>query len=158
MAEWKPFDLKWGRSIWYCSACEESTEVPTYLGTPMYNFCPMCGANMNMKSENKQADTPQTMYYPQVDGITPSVIEPQTTSTPYKVDTSSICKDDKDTNVLNKSQTDCETCKNGSLTWDSAVCDSCSKAHSNYEPQTEDYDFRDEQEYNDRWNTDCGWK
>ena len=59
MAEWKPFDLKWGRSIWYCSACEESTEVPTYLGTPMYNFCPMCGANMNMKSENKQADTPQ---------------------------------------------------------------------------------------------------
>lgn len=60
MAEWKPFDLKWGRSIWYCSACEESTEVPTYLGKPMYNFCPMCGANMNMKSENKQADTPQT--------------------------------------------------------------------------------------------------
>ena len=49
MAEWKPFDLKWGRSIWYCSACEESTEVPTYLGTPMYNFCPYCGANMNMK-------------------------------------------------------------------------------------------------------------
>ena len=49
MAEWKPFDLKWGRNIWYCSACEESTEVPTYLGTPMYNFCPMCGANMNMK-------------------------------------------------------------------------------------------------------------
>ena len=49
MAEWKPFDLKWGRSIWYCSACEESTEVPTYLGTPMYNFCPYCGADMNMK-------------------------------------------------------------------------------------------------------------
>lgn len=24
-------------------------------------------------------------------------------------------------------------------------------------PQTEDYDFRDEQEYNDRWGTDCGW-
>lgn len=22
-------------------------------------------------------------------------------------------------------------------------------------PQTEDYDFRDEQEYNDRWSTDC---
>lgn len=37
-------------------------------------------------------DEPQTMVYPQVDGITPSVIEPQTTSTPYKVDTSSICK------------------------------------------------------------------
>ena len=25
-------------------------------------------------------------------------------------------------------------------------------------PQTEEYDFRDEQEYNDRWQTDCGWK
>ena len=24
-------------------------------------------------------------------------------------------------------------------------------------PQTEEYDFRDEQEYNDRWDTDCGW-
>ena len=25
-------------------------------------------------------------------------------------------------------------------------------------PQTEEYDFRDEQEYNDRWQTDCAWK
>lgn len=25
-------------------------------------------------------------------------------------------------------------------------------------PQTEDYDFRDEQEYNDRWGTDCPFK
>ena len=24
-------------------------------------------------------------------------------------------------------------------------------------PQTEEYDFRDEQEYNDRWQTDCPW-
>lgn len=24
-------------------------------------------------------------------------------------------------------------------------------------PQTEEYDFRDDQEYNDRWGTDCGW-
>ena len=23
-------------------------------------------------------------------------------------------------------------------------------------PQTEEYDFRDDQEYNDRWGTDCG--
>lgn len=65
MAEWKPFDLKWGRSIWYCSACEESTEVPTCNGVPLYNFCPMCGANMNMKSENCEiADTPQTKNCP----------------------------------------------------------------------------------------------
>jgi len=60
MAKWKPFDLTWGRSIYACSACEEAIEVPTCNGEPLYNFCPMCGANMTMKSENKTADTPQT--------------------------------------------------------------------------------------------------
>lgn len=60
MAEWKPFDLTWGRSIYACSACEEAIEVPTCNGEPLYNFCPMCGANMTMKSENEVADTPQT--------------------------------------------------------------------------------------------------
>ena len=51
MAEWKPFDLTWGRSIWYCTACKESVEVPCDIWTqkPIYNFCPYCGANMNMK-------------------------------------------------------------------------------------------------------------
>lgn len=38
-------------------------------------------------------------------------------------------------------QTDCITCRYNSDEWDSPKCDSCSKAHSNYEPQT-----------------DCGWK
>lgn len=37
-------------------------------------------------------------------------------------------------------QTDCLTCRYNSDEWDSPKCDSCSKAHSNYEPQT-----------------DCGW-
>ena len=75
MAEWKPFDLKWGRSIWYCSACEESTEVPTYLGTPMYNFCPMCGANMNMKKADgckteKSSEKPNNCEHITEDGVT----------------------------------------------------------------------------------------
>lgn len=76
MAEWKPFDLKWGRSIWYCSACEESTEVPTYLGTPMYNFCPMCGANMNMKkadgckTEPNSSEKPNNCEHITEDGVT----------------------------------------------------------------------------------------
>ena len=54
MAKWKPFDLTWGRSIYYCTECKEGIEVPTSCGKPMYRFCPMCGARMNT------ADTPQT--------------------------------------------------------------------------------------------------
>ena len=44
--EWKPFDLTWGRSIWYCTACEESTEVPCDIWEhkPIYKYCPNCGA------------------------------------------------------------------------------------------------------------------
>jgi Zn finger protein HypA/HybF involved in hydrogenase expression len=34
-------------------------------------------------------------------------------------------------------QTECETCKHNKLEWFSEKCDECSKAHSNYEPQTE---------------------
>lgn len=46
--EWKPFDLTWGRSIWYCTACEESTEVPCDIWEhkPIYKYCPNCGADM----------------------------------------------------------------------------------------------------------------
>ena len=46
--EWKPFDLTWGRSIWYCTACEESTEVPCDIWEhkPIYKYCPNCGARM----------------------------------------------------------------------------------------------------------------
>lgn len=50
---------------------------------------------------------------------------------------------DKDINVRSKDepQTDCLTCRYNSDEWDSPKCDGCSKAHSNYEPQT-----------------DCAWK
>jgi Zn-finger nucleic acid-binding protein len=54
MAKWKPFDLTWGRSIYYCTECKEGIEVLTSCGKPMYKFCPMCGARMDT------ADTPQT--------------------------------------------------------------------------------------------------
>ena len=44
-------------------------------------------------------------------------------------------------NITDTPQTDCDTCRHDSEPWDSDKCDGCSKAHSNYEPQT-----------------DCGWK
>ena len=44
--EWKPFDLTWGRNVYFCTACQKSTEVPTVNGQPSYNFCPNCGATM----------------------------------------------------------------------------------------------------------------
>ena len=48
---WKPFDLTWGRSVYTCTACGESFEVPTEWGEPMYRFCPNCGAKMDEVSE-----------------------------------------------------------------------------------------------------------
>ena len=44
--EWKPFDLTWGRNVYFCTACKESTEMPTVNGQPNYNYCPNCGARM----------------------------------------------------------------------------------------------------------------
>ena len=45
--EWKPFDLTYGRSIYYCSVCEQATEVPMCMEKPMYAYCPNCGARMD---------------------------------------------------------------------------------------------------------------
>lgn len=44
--EWIEFDTKWGRSLYYCTNCMETSEVPTAFGKPLYNFCPNCGARM----------------------------------------------------------------------------------------------------------------
>lgn len=44
--KWKPRDLTWGRSYYYCSACEETVDMPTAMGIPMFRFCPNCGADM----------------------------------------------------------------------------------------------------------------
>lgn len=48
MAEWKFI----GARRYECSACGEGiSEMPCDWanGEPLYNFCPYCGANMNMK-------------------------------------------------------------------------------------------------------------
>lgn len=44
--KWKPFDLTWGRSIYYCTACEQAESVPTENGKPVFAYCPSCGAKM----------------------------------------------------------------------------------------------------------------
>ena len=44
--EWIEFDTKWGRSLYYCTNCMETSEVPTVFGNPLYDFCPNCGADM----------------------------------------------------------------------------------------------------------------
>ena len=44
--KWKPRDLTWGRSFYYCSACEDTVDMPTVKGIPMFHFCPNCGADM----------------------------------------------------------------------------------------------------------------
>lgn len=43
---WKPFDLTYGRSIYFCTACNDAVEMPTFNGKPMYKWCPNCGARM----------------------------------------------------------------------------------------------------------------
>ena len=71
MAEWKPFDLTWGRSIYYCSECEESVDLPTAMGKPIYKYCPMCGAKMNAdrKTENS-SEKPNNCEHITEDGVT----------------------------------------------------------------------------------------
>lgn len=44
--KWKPFDLTWGRRVYFCTACNNASEVPTSMGEPVYRFCPWCGARM----------------------------------------------------------------------------------------------------------------
>lgn len=48
---WKPFDLTWGRSIYYCTSCGGAGEVPTEMGKPIYEYCPYCGAKMDEVEE-----------------------------------------------------------------------------------------------------------
>ena len=110
----------------------------------------------------------EPMIYPQVDGITPSVItqtEPQLAEkcpfddslpcewvcteygkckykkwdAPPKVEltTGEITTCVSVLASALEDEPDCLTCRYNSDEWDSPKCDGCSKAHSNYEPQTE---------------------
>ena len=55
MAEWKFI----GARRYECSACGGGiVEMPCDLtnGEPLYNFCPYCGANMNMKKADGERE------------------------------------------------------------------------------------------------------
>lgn len=57
-----------------CSKCKARLNAKLFMDLlEAWNFCPYCGEDMRAEQTE-----PQTMVYPQVDGITPSVIEPQT--------------------------------------------------------------------------------
>lgn len=47
--KWKPRDLTYGRNYYFCSACEETVDMPTAMGIPMFRYCPNCGATMKEK-------------------------------------------------------------------------------------------------------------
>lgn len=49
--KWELFDLTWGRSVWACDACGETTDVPTLNGKPIFDYCPWCGARMDGKEQ-----------------------------------------------------------------------------------------------------------
>jgi hypothetical protein len=43
---WVPRDLRYGRSHYFCSACEMTVDMPTAMGVPMFRYCPHCGADL----------------------------------------------------------------------------------------------------------------
>ena len=43
---WVPMDLTYGRSYFFCSACEEKVDMQTAMGIPLFRYCPNCGADM----------------------------------------------------------------------------------------------------------------
>lgn len=52
VGKWKPFDRTWGRSVWACDACGETVDVPTLNGKPIFDYCPWCGAEMDVSDND----------------------------------------------------------------------------------------------------------
>lgn len=49
--KWK-FDNRYAYIVrFFCSQCHESYNVDTFMGKPMWNYCPNCGADMRKEAE-----------------------------------------------------------------------------------------------------------
>lgn len=48
---------EWDGEAFVCSACGSGYEgQPTMMGKPMFEFCPVCGADMRKDGDNGKAD------------------------------------------------------------------------------------------------------
>ena len=47
--EWVPIEMRYGFGcgIFDCTICHNTAEIPVENGSPVYKFCPHCGARMN---------------------------------------------------------------------------------------------------------------
>ena len=132
MAEWKFI----GARRYECSVCGEGiAEMPCdwASGEPLYNFCPYCGANMNMKKADRKTE-------PQYD-IDKGTIKCDNCSESgsYKC---SKCDGEmyfKRLEIEDEPQLTpnyCGTCKHREVPCGDLPCDMC-KSYSAYEPKTE---------------------
>ena len=49
---WVKLDLHKGMTDHKCTACGMEVYVPTSWGEPLYGYCPVCGARMDLKGED----------------------------------------------------------------------------------------------------------
>lgn len=52
---WVRLDMHIGEPDFKCTVCNTSVHVPTCMGEPMYEYCPVCGAVMDLE-EVKDAE------------------------------------------------------------------------------------------------------
>ena len=51
VGEWIRLDAHKGMEQYKCSACNTPMYVPECMGEPMYSFCPICGAKMEVSED-----------------------------------------------------------------------------------------------------------
>lgn len=132
---------------------KNSNVISVYDGVSEAVRCAMCSnPNKSDRGCDGACSYDEKLYERIMKAIAESVADTPQTDCLVKTSQKS-----RDSHEVDTSQTDCETCKYDKEEWYSDACDSCCKAHSNYEPQPDcpyrEYpcDMCDEQ-------TDCQWK